>query len=113
MVTRFRSINPIQLAIVSAVLYALVGILIALFFLAFSSMAASVMPYGTARGMFGGGVFMAIFIPIIEGVAGFVGGLIVGVLYNLVAGWTGGIEVTLESVATPAPVTAADVALRQ
>jgi len=112
MVTRLRSINPVQLAIVSAVLYALVGILVALLFLAFSStmgamMAASGMSGTAGRAMFGGGVVMVILIPIFEAIAGFIGGLIVGVLYNLVAGWTGGVEVTLENVATATPVATA------
>jgi hypothetical protein len=36
-------------------------------------------------------------LPIIYGVFGFISGLIVGALYNLIAGWTGGIEVELSS----------------
>lgn len=108
MVTRLRSINPVQLAIVSAVLYALIGIVGALVFWGLAApmmamMAASGMP-NAARGMFGGGIFTVIFFPIIYGIFGFIGGLITGVLYNLVAGWTGGVEVTLQSVATQAPV---------
>lgn len=42
--------------------------------------------------MFGFGIFM----PIIYGVMGFVGGIIAAALYNLFAGWIGGIEVEVE-----------------
>jgi hypothetical protein len=42
--------------------------------------------------MFGFGVF----IPIIYGVMGFVFGIITAAIYNVIAGWIGGIEVEVE-----------------
>ena len=42
--------------------------------------------------MFGFGIFM----PIIYGVIGFVGGIVAAALYNLFARWIGGIEVEVE-----------------
>jgi hypothetical protein len=42
--------------------------------------------------MFGFGIF----IPIIYGVMGFVFGIIMAAIYNLIAGWIGGIEVEVE-----------------
>ncbi|MBC5829419.1 MAG: DUF3566 domain-containing protein [Candidatus Eremiobacteraeota bacterium] len=42
-----------------------------------------------------------IFLPIVYAVLGFIGGMITAFLYNLVARWTGGVEVTLDS-AVPA-----------
>jgi hypothetical protein len=42
--------------------------------------------------MFGIG---SLFLPIIYGVFGFLGGLIAAAVYNLVAKWTGGVEITL------------------
>ncbi len=42
--------------------------------------------------MFGFGIFM----PIIYGVMGFVGGIVAAALYNLFARWIGGIEVEVE-----------------
>ena len=42
--------------------------------------------------MFGFGIF----IPIIYGAMGFVFGIIMAAIYNLIAGWIGGIEVEVE-----------------
>ena len=42
--------------------------------------------------MFGFGILM----PVIYGVFGFVGGIIMAVIYNLIARWIGGIEVEVE-----------------
>ena len=91
MVTRIRNINPIQLGIVSAVLEAFVGLLVGIFFGLFSSAMGALAPGGA--GNFG---WLSIIIfPIMYAVIGFIGGIIGGFLYNLVAGWTGGIEITL------------------
>jgi len=50
-----------------------------------------------------------LIVPILYGVLGFIGGIISALIYNLVASWTGGIEVTMTHVATmetvPATVT--------
>jgi hypothetical protein len=40
---------------------------------------------------------MAIAIPIFYGVIGLIGGALMAAVYNLVAGWTGGIGIDLES----------------
>jgi hypothetical protein len=98
MVTRIRAINPVQLGIVYAALYALIG-LIAGIIIAIVSMAAGSM---ASAGMPNFGWLSVIIFPIIYGVCGFIGGIIVGFLYNLIAGWTGGIEMTLT---TPVGVT--------
>jgi hypothetical protein len=49
----------------------------------------------------GGGVVIGLLImiglPIMYGVLGFVGGCIAALLYNLFAGWVGGIEIEVES----------------
>ena len=91
MVTRIRNVNPIQLAIVTAVLEAFVGVLVGIFFGIFSSTMGALAPGGAANL----GWLSIIILPIVYAVIGFIGGLIGGFLYNLVAGWTGGIEITL------------------
>ena len=91
MVTRIRNINPIQLAIVTAVLEAFIGVLVGIFFGLFSSAMGALAPGGAANF----GWLSIIIFPILYAVIGFIGGIIGGVLYNLVAGWTGGIEITL------------------
>jgi hypothetical protein len=60
-----------------------------------------------AAGIFGAGLLgiaLAIFMPIIYGVMGFVIGAIGGLLYNLFAAWLGGVELELEP--RPAGLTA-------
>lgn len=56
--------------------------------------------------MGGIGWLSIIVFPIVYAIAGFIGGIILGMLYNLVAGWTGGVELTL----SPAPIAATAVA---
>lgn len=102
MTVRIRNINVIQYALVYAVLSALAGILVAI--LAFPAMAlfASFPMPGTGRhGMMALGFFPFILMPLFYGVFGFVAGIVIAALYNLVAGWTGGIEATLETVGQP------------
>lgn len=40
----------------------------------------------------------ALFMPIANGVAGFLGGVLIASAYNIVARWTGGIEIVLEDL---------------
>ena len=79
-----------QTAKFMGVLYLLFGLLFAPFFLLMGMFA----PDGQG-GMFG--TMFAIAMPIMYGCFGIVGGAIGAVLYNLVAGWVGGIEVELEN----------------
>ena len=106
MVTRLRHLSVVQFALVIAVLYALIGILIGLaWWLVLSPLMMAGMKSGmggTTPGGFammsGLGVFAVIFFPIMYGIIGFIAGTIYAALYNVVAGWTGGIEMRLEQV---------------
>lgn len=105
MTTRLRRVNPVQFALVSATLYAILGFIFALLWLPFGAMMAA-MPGVNAHWLGAGfGVAALILWPIVYFVIMFIGGLITAALYNLVAGWTGGIEVTLEQV-TPIEIPA-------
>ena len=79
-----------QAAKFMGVLYLLFGLLFAPMFLLMGMFA----PEGQG-GMFG--TLFAVAMPIMYGVFGVVGGAIGAALYNLVAGWVGGIEVELQS----------------
>ena len=105
MVTRLRHVNVVQLALVLAVLYALIGVIIGLvWWLVVSPLMLagmkSTMGGGTAgAGMLAGmGIFAVIAFPIFYAIVGFIGGLLYAALYNLAARWTGGVEMTLEQV---------------
>jgi len=78
---RITYISPLQLGIVSAVLYGIISLIAVPFFL-----------MGALFGHGGFGAIFVIFIPVIYAVAGFIGGIITAFVYNLVAKWTGGVE---------------------
>ena len=40
----------------------------------------------------------ALFMPIANGVAGYLGGILIATAFNVVARWTGGVEITVEDI---------------
>jgi hypothetical protein len=98
---QLRSVGPVSVAKVMAVLYAIFGLLIgAVLSLVFSfaSIAGSAgFPGGTRSGPMGllFGVGSIIFLPILYAIFGAIGGLIAAGLYNIVAKYTGGIEIEI------------------
>jgi len=101
---RIKWIAPLQAGKMMGVLYACLG-LIFLPFIALAGVAGAFAQHAqqaqNAPGppaalmagiMFGFGIFM----PIIYGVMGFVFGIIMAAIYNLIARWIGGIEVEVE-----------------
>jgi hypothetical protein len=86
---RLTHVDPLKLGITLAVLYGVISLIIVPFFL--------------LGAIFGGkgavmGVGFAIIFPIIYAAVGFIGGIIMAFVYNLVAKWTGGVEFTTEEV---------------
>jgi hypothetical protein len=92
-----KRIGPVSCAKISGTLYAVIGLFVGAIFslISLAGGFASESFGGAAMGaMFGVG---AIFIfPIMYGCLGFVGALIMAWVYNLVAGWVGGVEVDLQ-----------------
>jgi len=117
---RIGSIAPIQTGVVLAALYGLLGLVFVPFILMFTVLIPKLsstgfpaggtpMPGlpggGMAPGGFPGsgfttgfGIAMAIIMPLMYAVMGFIAGVILAAIYNLVAMWTGGIEITLTDV---------------
>jgi hypothetical protein len=101
---RIKRVAPLQAGKMMGVLYGCMGLI----FLPFIMLAAAAGVFaqhaqGTSSGaaapaaamaviMFG----MGLFLPVFYGVMGFVFGVIGAALYNLIAGWIGGIEVEVE-----------------
>jgi hypothetical protein len=77
-----------QMAMVLGVLYVLIGVI----FLPIFFIVTALSPAETGFGM-----GFALSLPLIYGVAGFISGAVGAFLYNIVAGWVGGIEVELEN----------------
>ncbi len=80
-------INPLQLGKILGVTYALISLLLIPIFL--------FMAVANPRGA-GIGIAVAIFLPVFYGVAGLIGGVIFGWIYNICAKLVGGIEVEVE-----------------
>jgi hypothetical protein len=86
---RLTHIAPLQLGITLGILYGVISLVIVPFFL----LAAI---FGSKGGIMGVG--FAIIFPIIYAVGGFIAGVIMAFVYNLVAKWTGGVEFTTQEV---------------
>ena len=97
---RLTRIAVVKAGLVIGVLYGLLGcVAVPIFMLAGAAASAAARSNGASFPfgfIFGIG---ALFIPVLYGVIGFIFGLIAAAVYNLVAKWTGGVEITLEDVA--------------
>ncbi|MCH6255791.1 DUF3566 domain-containing protein [Puniceicoccaceae bacterium K14] len=94
-----KRIPPVPAAKVAGMIYACFG-LIFIPFLLIAAMAGSLSGDESAFLAAGLGVGMAIMMPIGYGILGFIGALIGCFIYNLIAGWVGGVELELEDSAT-------------
>ena len=92
-----KRISPMSCAKVSGLLYAVIGLLVGACVSLVMMSIGSFMPQeevpaaGMISMMFGAGAI--VILPIFYGVLGFIGGAFVAFAYNLIAGWTGGIEI--------------------
>ena len=86
-IRRVKRFNPLQTGKLLAVLYFGISLL----FVPFILLGSAFVPKGS-----GMGVGFAIFLPIIYGLLGFIGGAIGAFCYNLCAKFVGGIEVEIE-----------------
>lgn len=102
---RLKTLAILQTGAVIGVLYALLSLVLIPFMIIFMLIGATQEgPEDFASGAVGM-IFFMIFMPVIYGILGFIGGVIVAFLYNIVAKITGGIEFTLAPTQTEAPPT--------
>ena len=101
---RIKRIAPLQTGKMLGALYACIGLIVLPFF-ALGALAGAFVPHASSAqassapssALMGGVMlFVGILAPIIYGVMGFIGGVIMAALYNLFARWIGGIEVEVE-----------------
>ena len=92
MIQRIRRLGVGQMAKVMGALYFLIGILIAALFGLFGSLLPTASEDSTA--LFGGAFLVAM--PILYGFFGVVFGALIAWLYNVVSGFTGGIEMEFD-----------------
>ena len=89
-----KNVGPLSLGKLMGIVYAALGLLFMPIFLIAGGLAIF-QAQGSEK--FGGvGIlFLAVLFPICYGVMGFIGGIIVGFIYNLAAKFAGGIQVEL------------------
>jgi hypothetical protein len=97
---RLTNVSPLKLGITLGVIYGILSLIIVVpLFLIISLVGAATAAKGGGQALpaLFSGVFI-IFLPIIYAVLGFIAGVIMAFVYNLVAKWTGGVEFTTEEV---------------
>jgi hypothetical protein len=90
-------IAPLKAGIILALLYGFLSLLVVPFLLiaaVFGTRSGSPAPAFLSVGF-------AILLPILYATVGFIGGVIVAALYNLVAKWTGGLEFGVRDMVPP------------
>ena len=94
---KVKSVGVLSFAKMFGFIHACLGLVFAPLFL-LVGLAASI-GHDKSAAVFGGvfGIVMAILMPVLYGAMGFVMGTIGALLYNLFAGWVGGIELQLEA----------------
>lgn len=103
---RIKHFDVLSVASIGALLYAGVALVLAIVASLFSSLIVAGMghmgmPYAYPFMMMG--PLMIVIFPVFYGVFAFIALAIITALYNLFAGWTGGVLVTLEQVSTGPP----------
>lgn len=81
----------------------LIGVIYGLFFMIFGAAMSAMMPQSDTQAIGGvgsivGGLVIMIAVPIFYGILAFIGGAIGALIYNLAAGFVGGIKFELEGV---------------
>jgi len=99
---RIKRIAPLQAGKMLGALYACMGLIFLPFF-AIAAVAGAFAPQsqhaqGAPATALISGIMVAcgIFMPVLYGIMGFLGGILCAAIYNLFAGWIGGIEVEVE-----------------
>jgi hypothetical protein len=85
---KITKVNVLKVAFFLAVLYSILSAII-FFIIGIFGIAFQGEPIG---------LLLTILMPLLYGFFGFVGGLIMGSMYNLVSKWIGGIEVEVEEI---------------
>lgn len=99
-----KEVNVMSCAKVGGLVYALMGLVGGLMFSFFAILGSAA---GGPEDEFGGligmaiGVGAVIFLPLFYGFMGFVMGGLTALAYNFIAGFVGGVEVTLENIPEP------------
>ena len=98
---RIRRFGIIRTANMVAALYAFIALFFAAFIVLFGALGVAIGPRGTIDSQVGAGIvgvlILALFVVAFYAIVGWVFTAIACAIYNLVAGWVGGVEIQLES----------------
>jgi hypothetical protein len=97
--TAIKRFDPMSVGKVSGLTYLVFGLIVGALFALMSLVGSGLGAAATGSNQpFLGvlfGVGAVIFFPVLYGIIGFLGGILGAVVYNVVAGWTGGIQLEL------------------
>jgi hypothetical protein len=99
MIKRLKRIGPVKFGLVVGICYGLISLVFIPFLLlgivagSFASAHQSPMQQGLSAGV---GILMCVLLPVLYAVLGGLFGMLGAWIYNVVAGWTGGIEFVVE-----------------
>ncbi len=98
--TIVKKVGPISLAKLQGVGGVILGLIMGILFTVVGGVASQFAEKATGSsaslGIAGFGAASIIIFPIMYGIIGFVSGLVSGWIYNVVAGWVGGIQIELQ-----------------
>jgi hypothetical protein len=100
---RIQRFNVVKTATVAALIYMVVIAIFVVPFLVLVAIAGVAAPADGVRQNAGGALVVGLVAILVYGAIGWVATAIAAAIYNLVAGWIGGIEIRLEPVAPAAP----------
>jgi uncharacterized oligopeptide transporter (OPT) family protein len=89
-----KRVGAISVGKIFALIYAIFGLIIGIIFALISLVGGAIAGEAFSSAIFGVGSI--IYFPIMYGIMGFIGGVLTAFVYNLAAGWIGGIEVETE-----------------
>ncbi|WP_417472784.1 hypothetical protein [Luteimonas mephitis] len=93
-----KRIDVLSAGKIAGIIAAAIGLIAGLLFLLFGGLLSGLAGQGQGGGMLamGGGLLGVIVLPILYGVFGFIGGVVQAFIYNIAAGFVGGIRIETE-----------------
>jgi hypothetical protein len=89
-----KRVGAVSVGKIFGLIYAILGLIAGIIFALISLVGGAIAGEAFVPAIFGVGSI--IYFPVMYGIMGFIGGVIVAFVYNLAAGWIGGIEVETE-----------------
>jgi len=89
---RLRRVGVLSVGMFGGAAGVIMGLVVGAFFLLLTMVGIGAGGGQNVGAPLAGGVFMVVLLPVFYGIGGFIGGVINAIVYNIVAGMSGGIE---------------------